>query len=195
MKSKERETAHVVVDMLYDFIEGSLACSNSYNAVEKSIEFINQNELHKVFYIKDSHPSDHCSFNENGGVWPPHCVSGTKGAEIHPDFYSKIIDIKSHPQESNTFKKGENPGQEQYSGFEACSSNGERLGDYLKKYGFKHIVISGIASEYCVFETSKDLLNSGFKVSVLHEALAYVDIEGHKESMKKLREIGAEIIN
>ena len=30
----------IVVDMLYDFIDGSLACANAENAVENTLDFI-----------------------------------------------------------------------------------------------------------------------------------------------------------
>ncbi|MDP3451653.1 MAG: isochorismatase family protein [Bacteroidales bacterium] len=193
--NKERETAHVVVDMLNDFIDGTLACHNSHNSVIKSIEYINNNPNQKVLYIEDSHPANHCSFINNGGIWPPHCVSGTKGQEVHQDFFTKIIDSNSRPQKSNTLKKGADSQQEQYSGFEAKSFSGETLGDHLRSLGVNHVVISGIATEYCVFETTKDLLNHGFEVSVLSEALAYVDRKGHKESLERLSTMGAEILH
>jgi len=37
-----------------------------------------------VVKTRDAHPAAHCSFAEQGGIWPPHCVAGTHGAELHP---------------------------------------------------------------------------------------------------------------
>lgn len=36
-----------------------------------------------VMVTKDYHPSNHCSFKENGGQWPTHCVVGTAGCCVH----------------------------------------------------------------------------------------------------------------
>ena len=47
---------HIVVDMLYDFINGSLACSNTTQAIEETIKYINNNPAEKVLYVCDYHP-------------------------------------------------------------------------------------------------------------------------------------------
>ena len=36
-----------------------------------------------IFASKDAHSLKHCSFTTNGGGFPPHCVRGTKGAEVN----------------------------------------------------------------------------------------------------------------
>ena len=79
--------ALVVVDMLYDFIDGSLACQNAEEAVKQTLRFIDsrtegnegaENEILDTFpilFIRDHHPADHCSFKSEGGIWPSHCVN------------------------------------------------------------------------------------------------------------------------
>ena len=51
----------IVVDMLYDFIDGSLACANAENAVENTLAFIKKTrgEDLPVLFIRDHHPADH----------------------------------------------------------------------------------------------------------------------------------------
>lgn len=51
----------IVVDMLYDFIDGSLACANAGNAVDNTLEFIKKtrDEDLPVLFIRDHHPADH----------------------------------------------------------------------------------------------------------------------------------------
>lgn len=99
----------IVVDMLYDFIDGSLACANSGNAVANTLDFIKKtrDEDLPVLFIRDHHPANHSSFKENGGIWPVHCVAGTRGGEIHEDLrpYADedlIFDKDAMPQWSNT---------------------------------------------------------------------------------------------
>ena len=38
----KKRTTHIIVDMLYDFIDGSLACSNAEAAVENAVKYINE---------------------------------------------------------------------------------------------------------------------------------------------------------
>ncbi len=186
--------AHIVVDMLYDFIDGSLACLNAENAIEKSIGYINSNKDQMVVYVADSHPENHCSFRNYGGIWPSHCVKGTKGAKIHEGFYTKVEDSSSRPGEDNILRKGEDFHNEQYSGFEAKSADGHTLGEFLKKNDVHDVVISGITTEYCVNETTKDLLKSGFKVSLLLDGLSYITPESHLKTVEELKKLGAQII-
>ena len=40
MNKMEKNSAIVVVDMLYDFIDGSLACQNAGNAVDEALKLI-----------------------------------------------------------------------------------------------------------------------------------------------------------
>ena len=88
-------SALIIVDMLYDFIDGSLACHNAENAVNATLKFIDAHtkeqggEDHEILdtfpilFIRDCHPADHSSFVEFGGTWPAHCVRGTRGGELH----------------------------------------------------------------------------------------------------------------
>lgn len=191
---KMNNKAHIVVDMLYDFIDGSMACHNSANAVENSILFINSNPGIPVYYITDSHPANHCSFKENGGIWPAHCVKGTHGQKIHEAYYQKVENKSNSPCLINTLLKGEDPAKEQYSGFEAIGNAGETLKDYLLQKEVQTVYVSGIATEYCINETVTDLQKAGFKVILISKALAYVNETGHKETLEKLKDSGIEII-
>lgn len=189
-KEGEREFCHVVVDMLYDFIDGSLACGNAENAVARSIEYINSHPMHKVLYVIDHHPVNHCSFKENGGIWPVHCVMETRGGKIHDSYYNLIENAENRPCDDNRFYKGCNPRKEQYSGFEGRSRNGLELNNALTK----DVVVSGIATEFCIRETCFDLIKSGHNVYLLENSLGYVDEKNHHEVLKELSRIGVKII-
>ena len=179
--------------MLYDFIDGSMACENAKEAVKASSDYINANPIQKVFYVCDCHPADHCSFKENGGQWPAHCVEGTHGAEIHKAF-SKIINAKNRPEAGrNVFFKGRDPKKEQYSGFEGVNAEGKSLDSVLTDMngGAKGTVtVSGIATEFCIKETCLDLLKAGYKVILLTDALGYVDKANHYKTIEELQEKG-----
>jgi nicotinamidase/pyrazinamidase len=79
--------ALVVVDMQRDFLPGgALAVPAGDQVIEplnRAIDAFARAGL-PVFYSRDWHPSDHCSFKERGGPWPPHCVANTSGADFAP---------------------------------------------------------------------------------------------------------------
>ena len=193
-----RNNALVVVDMLYDFIDGSLACQNADKAVSATLKFIDTQtsgqggEEHEILdtfpilFIRDHHPADHSSFKENGGVWPPHCVAGTRGGEIHEE-------LKPYASEELTFDKGCERSLEQYSGFEGINNAGQSLGEILELLDTTDIYVCGIATEYCVRNTCEDLLKAGFKVHLLKDCIAYVDLEGHIKALAEMAQEGISI--
>lgn len=180
--------ALVVVDMLYDFIDGSLACQNAEEAVKQTLRFIDsrtegnegaENEILDTFpilFIRDHHPADHCSFKSEGGIWPSHCVAGTHGGDIHKDLQPYVV-------EELTFDKGCDKTCEQYSGFEGVNNAGQSLGEVLELLDTRDVYVCGIATEYCVRNTCEDLLKAGFRVHLIKDALAWVDAEGHMAAL------------
>ena len=189
--------ALAVVDMLYDFIDGSLACQNAEEAVRQTLRFIDSHtdgqggEEHEILdtfpilFVRDHHPADHSSFKEQGGIWPSHCVAGTHGGDIHED-------LRPYASEELTFDKGCDKGVEQYSGFEGTNCAGQSLGEVLELLDTTDVYVCGIATEYCVRNTCEDLMKAGFKVHLLKDCIAYVDHEGH---LKALEEMAAEGIS
>lgn len=190
-----KNNALVVVDMLYDFIDGSLACQNAENAVKETLKYIDiqtkgqggeEHEILDTFpilFIRDHHPADHSSFVEFGGTWPSHCVAGTRGGEIHAD-------LLPYACEELTFDKGCDKAVEQYSGYEGVNDAGQSLGEILELLDTTDVYVCGIATEYCVRNTCEDLLKAGFKVHLLKDCLAYVELEGHLKSLKEMAEEG-----
>lgn len=193
-----RNNALVVVDMLYDFIDGSLACQNASEAVARTLEYIDSQtkgqggEDHEILdtfpilFIRDHHPADHSSFVANGGIWPPHCVAGTHGGEIHKD-------LLPYAAEELTFDKGCDKEVEQYSGFDGVNAAGQSLGEILELLDTTDVYVCGIATEYCVRNTCEDLLKAGFKVHLLSGCIAYVDYDGHLKALKEMEQEGISI--
>ena len=193
-----RNSALAVVDMLYDFIDGSLACQNAGNAVKATLDFIDSQtrgqggEDHEILdtfpilFIRDHHPADHSSFKEQGGIWPAHCVAGTRGGEIHQD-------LAPYASEELTFDTGCDKAVEQYSGFEGTNNAGQSLGEVLELLDTTDVYVCGIATEYCVRNTCEDLLKAGFKVHLLKDCIAYVDLQGHTKALEEMAAEGISI--
>ena len=190
-----RNSALVVVDMLYDFIDGTLACQNAENAVKETLKQIDKltkgqgGEEHEILdtfpilFVRDQHPADHCSFTEQGGTWPTHCVAGTHGGEVHED-------LKPYVREELTFDKGYDKSLEQYSGFEGLNTAEQTLGEILELLDTTDVFVCGIATEFCVKNTCEDLLKAGFKVHLLKDCVAYVTAEGHLKALEEMASKG-----
>ena len=191
-------SALVVVDMLYDFIDGSLACKNADNAVRNTLVYIDTQtkgqggEAHEILdtfpilFIRDHHPADHSSFKEQGGIWPAHCVAGTRGGEIHQD-------LAPYASEELTFDKGCDRNTEQYSGFEAVNNADQPLSEVLELLDTTDVYVCGIATEYCVRNTCEDLVKAGFKVHLLKDCIGYVNQEGHEKALEEMAATGIKI--
>lgn len=182
-----KDSALIVVDMIYDFIDGSLACLEADKAVANTVAYIKENHPYPILFVRDHHPANHCSFAAQGGPWPPHCVQGTRGAEIHKDLLPFVED-------ELCFFKGENPAEEQYSGFQGINTAGQSLQEVLELMEVKNPIVCGIATEYCVRNTAEDLLKAGFKVTVLKDCLAYVEAEGHKKALEAMQAEGIRLV-
>ena len=195
----KKDSATVVVDMLYVFIDGSLACIGGEEAVEETRKFLEKNlegegdaaveilDTKPVLFIRDHHPADHSSFKDFGGIWPAHCVAGTRGGEIH----EKLLPFVN---EDLTFDKGCDRAVEQYSGFDGRNAAGQPLGEVLSLMDIKTVYVCGIATEYCVRSTCEDLLKAGFKVQLLKDCLAYVNEEGHRKALEEMAAEGIELV-
>jgi nicotinamidase/pyrazinamidase len=75
----------IIVDPQNDFITGSLAVPGAVEAMDNLVDVLNTKsvEFSSIIVTIDFHPFDHCSFKENGGEWPSHCIQYTEGAAIY----------------------------------------------------------------------------------------------------------------
>lgn len=163
--------ALIIVDAQNDFCPGgALPVSEGDRvvpALNRYIERFLQDKL-PVFATRDWHPEKTRHFKAYGGLWPPHCVQGTMGAEFHADL--------ALPQEAVIVSAGTSPDEEGYSGFEGKNEKGLGLADLLRSAGVKRIFVGGLATDYCVKHTVLDALKLGFKVVVLSDAVRPVNL-------------------
>jgi len=130
-----------------------------------------------IFASRDWHPPKHCSFREQGGVWPVHCVVGTKGAEFHPDLHLAPSTI--------VISKATDPKKDAYSAFE-----GTALDEHLRKTGVRRLLIGGLATDYCVLNTVRDAIKRGYAVCLLMDGIRAVNLkldDGRKAEEEMIR--------
>ena len=114
-------TGLIVVDVQNDFCPGGALGVAGGDRLGPAIAALAE-RAGTVVATRDWHPPDHSSFAEQGGPWPPHCVQGTPGAELHPSVAGLRID--------RVQDVGVGPEDEGYSGFE-----GNDLAAYLRDTG------------------------------------------------------------
>ena len=104
-------------------------------------------------------------------LWPDHCVQGTEDAALHKDL--KL------PTAQLIIRKGYNKGVDSYSAFEeADRKTVTGLAGYLKARGIKTVVVTGLATDFCVAWTALDARKAGFDVLVVEDACRGIDLNG-----------------
>jgi nicotinamidase-related amidase len=184
----------IVVDFQNDFCnpKGSLYVDGASMAKEAIMKYIRDNkDITSVLFTLDWHTMDHCSFDINGGKWPVHCVQHTWGSQVDNDLMN-CIDV--HDKGMWFIEKGTKNDCEEYGAFSRIEKtesnvNGEQTLNY-NLYGLDddwtyyheldedetNIVICGIAGDYCVLETLKNLVSCGyFNIEILKDGIASID--------------------
>jgi len=122
-----------------------------------------------IFISRDWHPAHTTHFQTAGGIWPPHCVAGTTGADFHPAFHL--------PPHAVIVSKGMGGEEDAYSAFQARDEVGRPLAELLQQQGVEHLYIMGLATDYCVKESSLSALAQGLRVTVVPEGIRAVDLQ------------------
>jgi nicotinamidase/pyrazinamidase len=171
-KSMEINKALLIVDVQNDFCPGgALGVQNGNSVVpvlNRYIEKFGQAGM-PIFLTRDWHPPRTSHFNTAGGLWPPHCIQGSKGAEFHPDLRIS--------NEAVVVSKGTAVDEDSYSAFAAADARDVALKDLLRQRGVERIYVGGLATDYCVKETVLEGLMQGFQVVLLHDAICGVNLQ------------------
>ena len=175
----------LIVDPQNDFITGSLAVEGAKEKMMKLAE----SDLDKYDYIcvtMDTHPTDHCSFKENGGIWPVHCVYDTNGWNL-PEYLSDALEDANFV---SCYHKGTEVNKEEYSIFDN-ERDGFMLRTQIKELARQedvYVAVCGIAGDYCVLETIKGLRKfiGDEYITVLTDYTASID--GGEKLMNYIKE-------
>jgi nicotinamidase/pyrazinamidase len=171
--------ALLIIDFQNDFTQGgALAVPDGDAIADRVNELIDSGQFDLVVATRDWHPPDHASFQEQGGPWPPHCVQGTRGAELHDSLDRDKIDAVVEPE------------LEGYSGFEETD-----LAAVLRSHDIGEVTVVGLATDYCVRHTALDALREGFRVTIDRGGIRGIDVnEGDSErALDELRDAGATV--
>lgn len=173
--------ALIVVDVQNDFCAGGALAVPGAERIFQNVNRLMPRFEH-LLATKDWHPANHSSFQAQGGPWPPHCVQHTPGSEFHPALEASRI--------QKTILKGSDVAAPGYSGFEATDLAAE-----LRSRGVKRVFTCGLATDYCVRETTVAARAEGFEVVAVTDAMSAVDVQAGdgQRALEDMRAAGAEL--
>lgn len=175
--------ALLIVDVQNDFLPGGSLAVPEGDAViaplNAAIDAFARRSL-PIIASRDWHPANHGSFKPQGGIWPPHCIAGSRGAE-----FAAGLRI---PEAALVVSKAMRPEVDAYSAFD-----GTQLADELRKMGVTRLVVGGLATDYCVLASVRDALALGLDVVLLTDAIRAVDVRpgDGRAAIEKMAEDGA----
>ena len=174
--------ALILVDVQNDFLPGgSLAVPAGNEVIPVLNRYLTLFRSHglPVFATRDWHPPDHCSFQRQGGPWPPHCIAATQGAAFPASLHL--------PADTFVISKATAREKDAYSGFDNTE-----LDSLLKSAGAERVFIGGLATEYCVFNTVRDALRYHYATFVLEDAIRAIDTSrNHGGASEQMKTLGA----
>ncbi|MGH3712907.1 MAG: isochorismatase family protein, partial [Micromonosporaceae bacterium] len=181
--------ALIVVDVQRDFCEGgSLAVAGGAAVAGRitSLLYERSTPWDHVVATRDHHvdPGDHFSDHPDfAHSWPPHCVVGTDGVELHPALDASRMEA--------IFDKGEYAAA--YSGFEGRSGS-TPLAEWLRAHDVTDVDVVGIATDHCVRATALDAAREGFATTVLLDHTAGVAAPTVATTLDELRDAGVTLV-
>jgi nicotinamidase/pyrazinamidase len=178
-------TALLVVDMQRDCMDdGALAIDGANAIVPVVNHYVAKfsNVKSAIYFARDHHPLDHCSFQRNGGRWPVHCVTDTDGAK-----FARGLII---PHDAVIVSKGMEAAHEALSAFE-----GTALAQLLHERSVQHLWIAGLAMEHSIRASALDGLKAEFAVTLLVDAIRARDdtVGGADRALAEMLTAGAQI--
>ncbi len=168
--------ALIVVDMLNDFIEekGALYCGPTAQAIVPFVRERLDAYRHAgdpVIFLQDSHAPDDKEFER----FPPHCVAGTRGAEV-------VAELTPRHGETVIAKT-------RFSGFYRTD-----LEAVLARAGVETVEVVGVCTSICVMDTVGGLANRDYRIRVPEAGVADFDAEMHAFALRRMRQVyGADV--
>jgi nicotinamidase/pyrazinamidase len=141
-----------------------------------------------IFVSRDWHPQRTTHFKEFGGVWPPHCVMGTRGAEFHPELRV--------PPEATVISKGMGEAEDAYSAFQARDDAGALLAELLRRRSVRRLYVMGLATDYCVKASAVGGIEAGLHVTVVPDGMRAVNLQPNDgdQAVAEMRQAGVEVL-
>ncbi|WP_298679976.1 bifunctional nicotinamidase/pyrazinamidase [uncultured Lentibacter sp.] len=179
-------TALLVIDVQNDFCPGGALAVAGGDQIVSGINALM--DAHSCIVLtQDWHPAGHSSFaSSHAGkapyemvdmpygaqvLWPDHCVAGSQGAAFHPDLRTDAAQM--------IVRKGFRHAIDSYSAFfENDHTTATGLHGYLQERGVKSVVLTGLATDFCVAYSALDAARLGYHVTLREDLCRAIDLNG-----------------
>lgn len=173
----------LVIDMQNDFVAegGALSFPAARGVIpfiaDKIKETLTQGK--EVLFTLDTHIPGDAEFQK----FPPHCLEGTPGHDLIPEF-KEIISAYEGTGRVHFLKKN------RYSAF-----FGTDLDDWLgltpgsNKEKVVEVELVGVCTNICCFFTAEELANRDIPVIAYAKGMASFDPEAHKFALEQMRSV------
>lgn len=154
-------SALLLVDLQNDFFPGgALGIPEAEVIIPTTNRYIRHFSRNgwPILATRDWHPPNHCSFHEQQGPQPNHCVQGSRGAQFHSDLVL--------PPGVMVISKGTHPKQDSSSCFEGSS-----LEDRLEDLGTNTLFVLGLGAPECLKRTVSEACRLKLKTVILTDAV------------------------
>lgn len=185
------KTALIVIDVQNDFCPGGALAVAGGDQIVPGINAL-MDDFGAVILTQDWHPAGHSSFaSSHAGadpfsltdmpygpqvLWPDHCVQGSAGAAFHADLRLDPADL--------ILRKGYRPAIDSYSAFfENDRKTPTGLHGYLQDRGFNSLVLTGLATDFCVAYSALDAAALGYAVTLRMDLCRAIDMDGSLDAM------------
>lgn len=202
----QAKTAVLLVDVQGDFTtwrKGALAVEGTGKDYFEMVSDVTR-DLHRkgypIFACQDWHPPDHISFFTNHPgtapfdmiriqgrkqiLWPPHCIQDSVNAHILVDnaLFTAVV------------QKGKDPKFDSYSGFQDDGGKTTGLDTLLKASGVDHLILYGLATDYCVRATAQDAIQAAYQVTLVTDLCRGVAPDTTTTALEEMRSWGVRMI-
>jgi len=195
-------TALIVVDLQRDFADpsGSLYVRGGDELAAPIAQEIAaaQEAGALVVFTQDWHPEHTPHFEQDGGIWPVHCVHDTRGAELVGGLLPDGTDPTDHPE--TLVRKGSGS-EDGYSAFSVIDldtqqTRGTELSVMLDENGIMDVVVVGLAGDWCVAATAVDGVRLGYSVTVRLVLTRFVELENGDTdaAIERMRTAGVTLV-
>ncbi|MFX1563570.1 MAG: cysteine hydrolase family protein [Promethearchaeota archaeon] len=159
--------ALLIIDMLNDFVTGSLKCDRAQGIIPNIRQLIDgfQKQGLPVIFVNDNHLETDFEM----GRWGAHAIAGTEGAQVIPELTpsEKAIIIDKHV----------------YSGFFETP-----LDTILRSHKVDTVILTGLHSHLCVRHTAADAFFRGYKIIIPKDGVDSFTKEDHESGLAYIKE-------
>ena len=132
--------------------------------------------------------------------FPPHCIRGTPGAEIIPE--TRVVKVLSIPNRPDAVVPQDLSGYQQIILEKQTldvfdNPNTEAVLKHIARFtdADAEFCIFGVATEYCVRLAAKGLLERGWRVALVRDAIETLKPEDGQKTIEELTSLGARLIS